>query len=96
MTLYRRIQDTDEETFGDDLVVMNAKTQAVVTLNGTARVVWESLAAPVTADDLVALFVAAFPETDAAMLERDVEAALATLIEAGLVVIDGGDDDGRR
>ena len=42
--LYKRIDAVEEEEFGDDLVVMNTRTQVVSTLNGTARVVWDALA----------------------------------------------------
>ena len=81
--VYRRIADTDQEPFDDELVVMNAKTEAVVALNGPARVLWEALAEGAPAAELEALFTAACPGADSG---RDVAEALAALTDAGLVV----------
>ncbi len=92
MGQYRRTAAFDEEEFEDDLVVMNTRTQAVVTINGTARVVWEALAEGASLDDLVALFAEAFPDTDPKALRRDVADILARLEEAELAVV--ADDDG--
>ncbi|MEE8275378.1 MAG: PqqD family protein [Alphaproteobacteria bacterium] len=80
--LYRRIGAVDEEEFGHDLVVMNTRTLAVVTLNGTARVVWEALAEGASRDDLVALFPEAFAATDRDAVKRYVAAILARLENA--------------
>ncbi|MEE8202758.1 MAG: PqqD family protein [Alphaproteobacteria bacterium] len=91
MEKYQRTDAFDEEEFEDDLVVMNTRTQAVVALNGTARVVWEALAEGATHDDLVALFVEAFPDTDPKALERDVADILARLEKAELVAVAGDD-----
>ncbi len=91
MEQYRRTEAFDEEEFDDDLVVMNTRTLAVVTLNGTARVVWEALAEGASHDDLVALFAEAFPDADAGALERDVAAILARLEEAELVAVANDD-----
>ena len=91
MEKYQRTDAFDEEEFEDDLVVMNTRTLAVVTLNGTARVVWEALADGASHDDLVALFAEAFPDTDPKALERDVADILARLEEAELAVVAGDD-----
>ena len=91
MEKYQRTDAFDEEEFEDDLVVMNTRTLAVVTLNGTARVVWEALADGASHDDLVALFAEAFPDTDPKALERDVADILARLEKAELAVVAGDD-----
>lgn len=82
---YRRIAEIDEEPFYDDLVVMNTATQAVVALNGAARIVWDALAEGASLDELVDLFAEAFPGADRATLEADARALLARLGEAGLL-----------
>ncbi len=83
--LYRRIAETDEEAFQEDLVVMNTETQAVVALNGTARIVWDALAEGASLDDLVDLFAEAFPGADRETLEDDARTLLARLDDAGLI-----------
>jgi|GEM_PF-1157171 len=83
--VYRRITETDEEAFQEDLVVLNTETQAVVTLNGTARIVWDALAEGTSLADLVDLFAEAFPGADRETLESDARALLARLDDAGLL-----------
>ncbi|MFQ5785778.1 MAG: PqqD family protein [Alphaproteobacteria bacterium] len=90
---YRRIAAVDEEEFEDDLVVMNTATHAVVTLNCTARVVWEALAEGATRDDLLALFATVLPGTAPEDLRRDIVATLTELEGAGLLIVRTTDGD---
>ncbi len=89
--LYKRIDAVDDEEFGNDLVIMNTRTQAVGTLNGTARVVWDALANGASHDDLAALLAEAFPATDRDAVRRDVVEALARLEEGEVLVASGGE-----
>ncbi len=89
--LYKRIDAVDEEEFGGDLVVMNTRTQVVITFDGTARVVWDALAKGASHDDLVALLAEAFPATDRDAVKRYVVEALARLEEGELVVANDED-----
>ncbi len=90
--LYKRIDAVEDEEFGDDLVIMNTRTQAVGTLNGTARVVWDALANGASHDDLAALLAEAFPATDRDAVRRDVVEALARLEESELVAVANDED----
>ncbi len=92
MEKYQRTDAFDEEEFEDDLVVMNTRTQAVVALNGTARVVWEALAEGASRDDLAALLAELFPNADPDVLARDVAVILARLEEAELVAVANDED----
>lgn len=83
---YRRIGSVDEEEFEDDLVVMNTRTEAVVTLNGAARLVWDALAEDVTLDQLTTLFAEVSPDTEPAAVRRDLAATLESLLAAELVM----------
>lgn len=87
-TLYRRIESFDHEEFEDELVLMEAESQAVVTLNATGRTVWEALDSGATVEEIGGLFQRAFPDSDPAVIRRDVQSVLDTLIEAGLVTAD--------
>jgi hypothetical protein len=83
--VFRRIEDFDQEEFEDDLVVMNRETKAVVTLNPTARVMWDALAEQVSVDVVAGLFAEVFPDADGDAIRRDIEATLAALLDAELV-----------
>ncbi len=83
--VFRRVEHFDEEEFEDDLVVMNRETKAVVTLNPTARVMWDALAEQVSVDVIAGLFAEVFPNADGEAIRNDIEATLAELLEAELV-----------
>ncbi len=85
--IYRRVTTVDEEEFEDDLVIMNTRTEAVVTLNGAARLVWTALVDDMTLDRLTALFVEAIPDADPTIIRRDIATTLESLSEAELVTI---------
>lgn len=85
--IYRRVTTVDEEEFEDDLVIMNTRTEAVVTLNGAARLVWTALVDDVTIDQLTALFAEAIADADPAVIRRDIAATLESLSKAELVTI---------
>ncbi len=89
-TRYRRVHTVEEEEFEDDLVVMHAVSHAVVTLNASARVIWEALAEPVSLDDLAALFAEAFPDAVAVALRGDIGDILARLEDAELLTAADG------
>jgi hypothetical protein len=55
-------------------------------LDRTASAAWRALAAPKSADELVALFAVAFPDTPKRKLVSDVTRLLAFLKEAGVIV----------
>lgn len=84
---YRRVATVDEEEFEDDLVIMNTRTEAVVTLNGAARLVWTALVDSVTLEQLTALFVEAIPDADPTVIRRDIAITLESLSDAELVTI---------
>ncbi len=88
--VYRRAALFDQEELGDELVVMETESQAVVTLNPTGQMVWEAIADDATAEDIEAVFRAAFPDIDPATLRRDVHDVLDTLVAADLAIVGEG------
>ena len=84
---YRRVDSVDEEEFEDDLVVMNTRNKVVVTLNGTARLVWDALAGEVTLDQLAELFAEVSPDAEQAVLRHDLTDTLESLTAAELVTV---------
>jgi hypothetical protein len=72
----------------------DADGAAIYHLNPVGSAIWHALAEPTSAEQLVELLHAAFPETDRRRIERDVETLLADLAAKQLVLY--GDSDGRR
>lgn len=80
--------ERDPEVLGtelhDEVVLLHPTTQAMFSLNATALVVWNTLAAPADLDHLVAAVTDAFA-VDADTAADDVRGLLAELVAAGLV-----------
>ncbi len=82
--------DFDAETLGDDLVLMNNKTHEVLTLNPTARAVWDLLEDSLNREEIGDAFEQAFPGVDSAVLGKDINRTLEHLLASGLISRDGG------
>lgn len=86
---FRQSDDFDAETLGDDLVLMNNKTREVLTLNPTARAVWDMLEGGLSRDEIGQAFEEAFPDIDSAILGQDIDRTLEHLLASGLISRDG-------
>lgn len=86
---YSRTTSFDQEELEDELVVMELGGQSIVALNATGQMVWAALEDGATFDELEAIFLEAFHEVDPAILRRDIQAVLDTLLTANLAVADG-------
>jgi Coenzyme PQQ synthesis protein D (PqqD) len=67
----------------DELVLLNPRTQAMFTLNGTGRVVWQNLG-KVSPEAIAEKITEAF-EVDLETAQKDTDALLETLKAAGLL-----------
>ena len=79
-------ENHDAEILGEDLVLMNSRTREVVTLNPTARVVWECLADGLSVEEIAASFAGAFPDIDSTVLHEDIARTLDHLVASGLAL----------
>jgi len=70
----------------DRMVVLGVDGQAMTTLNPIGALVWERLAEPADADDVVAHLVTYFPDVDLPVLQADVGRFLAAMRAAELIV----------
>lgn len=61
---------------GDDLFLWHAQERSYFHLNPVARAVWTLLEEPIAGQEIVALLVTAFPQTDPARIAADVAALL--------------------
>lgn len=84
-TRYRRSEHIDMETLGDELILMNADSREVVTLNSTAQALWECLEDEISGTEIMAIFSELYPDVAAAALEQDISATLTRLRTAGLI-----------
>ncbi|WP_337042141.1 PqqD family protein [Emticicia sp. 17c] len=64
MNLTKAIQRKSENVLitnlGDELVMMHLETGNYITLNNLARVIWEKIENPVTADELIAYLLSKY------------------------------------
>lgn len=73
------------EELGDDLSLFDSATGTAVALNGTARDIWSLVDGRATLDDIVTTLARAY-QVEPGAIEEDVRAALAQLVDAGVVV----------
>ena len=76
----------DAETLGEDLVLMNNKTQEVLTLNPTARAVWEALDGRPNVAEIAEAFEETFTDIDEAELRADITRTIDHFVTSGLAV----------
>jgi len=84
-TRYRRSERIDMETLGDELILMNADSREVVTLNSTAQALWECLEDEISGTEVLAIFGELFPDVATTALAQDIAVTLTRLRTAGLI-----------
>jgi Coenzyme PQQ synthesis protein D (PqqD) len=75
------------EQIEHDLFLLDTKLNKIHSLNGTAAIVWEMLAAPVSQSDLVADFAGAFPVVPQGKIRRDIAAILEKFVNLDIVLV---------
>ena len=82
--LQLKVDDVVWREVGDELVVLELSTSTYLTLNGTAKYLWESLAGGTTIGALVQMLADRYPIT-AEQARTDAEAFLSALSERDLL-----------
>ena len=82
---YRRSPAATERRVGKSLFVANPALGSVYRMNETVGALWHLLKDPVTLDEAVAVFRAAFPDLPAERIADDVWTIFRDLIEEDLV-----------
>jgi hypothetical protein len=70
----------------DDVVVVDRFGAKMFTLNTVGGLLWNHAEQPCTADDLVAVLQGQWPDIDGDQLRTDVDAFVASALEAGIIV----------
>ena len=81
---YRIPEDVLHRVVQTDTVILNAATNAYVSLNGSAGRIWELFGAGHTAEEVQALMVDEF-EVEPDLVAADVAATLQSLLQRGLL-----------
>jgi Coenzyme PQQ synthesis protein D (PqqD) len=81
---YRIPDDVLHRVVQADTVILNAATNAYVSLNGSAGRIWELFGAGHTADEVQAMMADEF-EVEPEVLAPDVAATLQSLLKRGLL-----------
>jgi hypothetical protein len=85
--LQLKVDDVVWREVGDDLVVLELSTSTYLTLNGTARYLWERLADATTLDGLIEMLVERY-QISADQARSDTESFLSALADRELIVHD--------
>ena len=89
MALLRRNPDVTVTTMEDGTFVVDPATQAIFYLDTLAGCVWTALAEPMSAADLEALLLEAFPDLPRETVSADLATLLRTMTERGLLLTTG-------
>ena len=81
---YRIPDDVLHRVVQTDTVILNAATNAYVSLNGSAGRIWELFGAGHTADEVQTMMVDEF-DVEPGVVADDVAATLASLLQRGLL-----------
>lgn len=82
---YVRGTSVDEQTFDDDLLLMNQETKKVVVLNAASTVLWRLLDTPTSSEDLVSILNEALPNELIDNKKISANKLLMELLNAGLI-----------
>jgi hypothetical protein len=85
--LHLKVDDVVWREVGDELVVLELTSSVYLTLNGTAKILWEGLASGSTTDSLVELLTDDY-EVSAEQARADTESFLSDLTERNLLLRD--------
>lgn len=83
---WQRNPAISETTVDDETFLVEPESQEVFYLDRISSGLWRILAEPQEEVDVVALFVAAFPDTPGPTIARDIAAAIAEMKRRHLVV----------
>jgi hypothetical protein len=83
---FRRAAHVEIREVGDEYFAVALGSGATHNLNKMASAVWRALAKPRTAEEIVLLFQAAFPDTPTRKMARDIAHLLANLEHNKLIV----------
>ncbi len=86
---FKRNPDFVERRVGESLFLAEAEGEAIFQLNQTGTALWRLLAQPITLEDAVVIFSAAFPERARADIEAELSDLLSKLRNRGLIVSAG-------
>jgi len=85
MKQFMRAEGVSVNPMDDDLFLVAPISGEIVHLDVMAAAIWRLLDEPRSVADILATFVAAFPDANSSTLQDDLEMALETLTAAGLV-----------
>jgi len=86
MALLQRNPDMTVTAMEDGTFIVDPSTQAIFYLDTLAGGVWTALAEPMSASDLEALLLEAFPDRPRETVSADLAALLRTMTERGLLL----------
>jgi hypothetical protein len=83
-----RAPDIEVAPLEDGSILFDAESKKFFMLNSSASLIWDELGSPASPDELATKLQARFPNLELDDARRDVDAALGTLTELGLITRD--------
>jgi len=83
---YERNPAVSETTVDDEVFLVEPESEEIFYLDSVTSGLWRLLASPKTLAEAQAIFLDAFPDKDAATVERDVGVALENMLARRLIV----------
>lgn len=83
---YKRKPAVSETEVDGEMFLVEPETEEVFYLDTMGAGLWRLMASPQSLEETIAVYLAAFPDTDPLTVENDLRAALQTLLERGLVL----------
>lgn len=85
LRLWRQAPGLDVESAGGCLFLSDSQGRRIFRLDGTAAVIWQLLAGPISRREACALLAETFPDIPEARIHRDLKRLFADLAAARLI-----------
>lgn len=83
---YERNPAVSETELDGEMFLVEPESEEVFYLDTMGASLWRLIAAPQSLEQTIEVYRAAFPDTDRQTVEKDLRAALQTMLDRGLVV----------
>ena len=83
---YTRNPEARETELDGEIFLVEPKTEEVFYLDEMGAGLWRLMTAPLSMEDAISVYQAAFPDIDAVRVQNDLRIALQALVDRGLIV----------
>ena len=81
----QQAEEVETEIFEQEKILLSRKTLRVVSLNEVAAILWDAMATPIKANELLDMMLEAFPSRSSSGLETELSQLIAQLLQEELI-----------